>query len=46
MGQVTSQVKAVVDDPDNVFLINRLDGSLVTPSDIEGIIRVVEGRGV
>ncbi|MDR3357905.1 MAG: 2-oxoacid:acceptor oxidoreductase subunit alpha [Desulfovibrio sp.] len=46
MGQVTNQVKAVVDDPDNVFLINRLDGSLVTPSDIEGIIRVVEGRGV
>jgi 2-oxoglutarate ferredoxin oxidoreductase subunit alpha len=46
MGQVTNQVKAVVDDPDKVFLINRLDGSLVTPSDIEGIIRVVEGRGV
>jgi 2-oxoglutarate ferredoxin oxidoreductase subunit alpha len=46
MGQITDQVKAVVDNPDKVFLINRLDGSLVTPSDIEGVIRVVEGRGI
>ncbi|MDR1685775.1 MAG: 2-oxoacid:acceptor oxidoreductase subunit alpha [Desulfovibrio sp.] len=46
MGQVLAQVKAAAVNPDNVFLINRIDGLLVAPADIEGIMRVVEGRGI
>ncbi len=45
MGQVTSLVKPVVANPDRVFLVNRMDGHLVTPSDIGQVMRVVEGRG-
>ncbi|MBO4311420.1 MAG: 2-oxoacid:acceptor oxidoreductase subunit alpha [Desulfovibrionaceae bacterium] len=45
MGQVASQVKAVVANPDRVFLVNRMDGHLMTPSDISQVMRVVEGRG-
>ncbi|MDR1947210.1 MAG: 2-oxoacid:acceptor oxidoreductase subunit alpha [Desulfovibrio sp.] len=46
MGQVLTRVKAAAVNPDNVFLINRIDGSLVAPSDIENIMRIVEGRGM
>ena len=46
MGQVTAQVKQAVSRPDRVFLVNRVDGSLVTPTDIGAIMRVIEGRGV
>ena len=45
MGQVCSQVKQAVCDPERVFLVNRMDGQLITPTDIRKIIRVVEGRG-
>ena len=46
MGQVLAQVKACVDRPDTVFLANRIDGELITPSDIKSILRVIQGRGV
>ena len=46
MGQVLSQVKAAVDKPDRVFLANRIDGKLITPSDIKRLLRVIQGRGV
>jgi 2-oxoglutarate ferredoxin oxidoreductase subunit alpha len=46
MGQVLSQVKAAVDDPAKVFLVNRIDGKLITPSDIKGLLRVIQGKGV
>ncbi len=46
MGQVASQVKAVVANPDRVFLVNRMDGHLMTPSDISQVMRVYEGRGI
>lgn len=45
MGQITAQVKQAVDRPQRVFLVNRMDGHLVTPSDIGGIMRVIEGGG-
>lgn len=46
MGQVLTQVKAVVRNPDRVFLANRIDGKLITPSDIKQLLRVIQGRGV
>ncbi len=45
MGQVMAQVKQAVQRPDRVFLVNRLDGHLVTPTDIGKVMRVIEGRG-
>ncbi len=46
MGQVAEEVKKALPNPDRVFLVNRVDGTLVTPTDIGVIMRVIEGRGV
>jgi len=46
MGQVLSQVRAAVDRPERVFLANRTDGKLITPTDIKGLLRVIQGRGI
>lgn len=46
MGQVLAQVKAAVEEPGKVFLANRIDGKLITPSDIKGLMRVIQGRGI
>ena len=46
MGQVLAQVKAAVDEPSKVFLANRIDGKLITPTDIRGLLRVIQGRGI
>ena len=46
MGQVLAQVKAAVRKPGRVFLANRIDGKLITPSDIKKLLRVIQGRGV
>ncbi len=46
MGQVLAQVKAAVDYPGRVFLANRIDGKLITPSDIKQLLRVIQGRGI
>jgi len=46
MGQILQTVKLAVDDPEKVFLANRIDGSLITPTDIRNILRVIQGRGV
>jgi 2-oxoglutarate ferredoxin oxidoreductase subunit alpha len=46
MGQVMAQVKAAVKKPNRVFLANRIDGQLITPSDIKRLLRVIQGRGV
>lgn len=46
MGQVMRQVKAIVDQPEKVFLANRIDGKLITPTNIKGLLRVIQGRGV
>ena len=45
MGQVLAQVKQAVPNRDRVFLVNRMDGMLVTPQDIGKVMRTVEGRG-
>jgi 2-oxoglutarate ferredoxin oxidoreductase subunit alpha len=46
MGQVLAAVKQAVDNPESVFLANRIDGVLIQPVDITGIMRIIQGRGV
>ena len=46
MGQVLQSVKAAVDQPENVFLANRIDGEFITPTDIMKIVRLIQGKGV
>ena len=45
MGQVVTQVKHAVDNPHNVFLANRIDGELISPTDIKSIFRMIQGKG-
>lgn len=46
MGQILHEVKLALDEPERVFLANRIDGELITPLDIKQIIRLVQGKGV
>ncbi len=46
MGQVVFQVKNAVDNPNKVFLINRTDGELISPTDIKTHFRMIQGKGV
>lgn len=46
MGQVITQVKSAVDNPQNVFLANRIDGELITPTDIKTLLRIIQGKGM
>jgi 2-oxoglutarate/2-oxoacid ferredoxin oxidoreductase subunit alpha len=46
MGQLIQSVKLAVDEPDNVFLINRFDGELISDADIKKTLRIITGRGV
>jgi 2-oxoglutarate ferredoxin oxidoreductase subunit alpha len=45
MGQLTNVIKAVVNRSDRVFLANRIDGTLVTPGDIDAVVRAVGMEG-
>jgi len=46
MGQILSSVKLAVDDPQKVFLANRIDGVFIMPEDILNILRLIQGKGV
>jgi 2-oxoglutarate ferredoxin oxidoreductase subunit alpha len=46
MGQIMAAVKQAVDQPERVFLANRIDGVFITPEDIMKILRIIQGRGV
>jgi 2-oxoglutarate ferredoxin oxidoreductase subunit alpha len=46
MGQIMQAVKLAVDQPDKVFLANRIDGVFIAPSDIMNVLRLIEGKGV
>jgi 2-oxoglutarate ferredoxin oxidoreductase subunit alpha len=46
MGQVLQSVKSAVDRPDKVSLANQVDGTLITPTTILNILRIIQGRGV
>jgi len=45
-GQVTDAVKAAVENPERVFLANRIDGELISPTNIKNILRIIQGKGV
>jgi 2-oxoglutarate ferredoxin oxidoreductase subunit alpha len=44
-GQMLRTVKRAVDNPERVFLVNRIDGVFITPTDIRNILRYIQGRG-
>jgi 2-oxoglutarate ferredoxin oxidoreductase subunit alpha len=46
MGQVLQSVKLAVEQPERVFLANRVDGVFITPADIINILRIIQGKGV
>lgn len=46
MGQVVTQVRNAVYNPNKVFLANRIDGQLISPTDIKTVLRMIQGRGV
>ena len=46
MGQMVDVVKGAVERPHRVFLSNRVDGEMITPTDIKNLIRVIQGKGV
>ena len=46
MGQIFREVKMAVDQPEKVFLANRIDGVFITPVDIRNLLRLIQGKGV
>ena len=46
MGQILLEVRKALDDPERVFLANRIDGTFISPTDIRNILRVIQGKGV
>jgi 2-oxoglutarate ferredoxin oxidoreductase subunit alpha len=46
MGQVLQCVKMAVENPDKIFLANRIDGVFIMPNDILKILRLIQGKGV
>jgi 2-oxoglutarate/2-oxoacid ferredoxin oxidoreductase subunit alpha len=46
MGQIMREVKLAADEPQKVFLANRIDGVFITPADIVNIFRLIQGKGV
>ena len=44
--RVLSDIKLAVDEPEKVFLINRIDGELITDADIKKTLRIIMGRGM
>jgi len=45
-GQVCQSVRLAVDRPERVSLANRIDGVLISPTDIQRILHVIEGKGI
>jgi 2-oxoglutarate ferredoxin oxidoreductase subunit alpha len=45
-GHMCQQVRAAVQPAGKVFLANRMDGVMITPTDIKAQLRVISGRGV
>ncbi len=46
MGQMVTQVKNAVDNPNSVFLANKITGELISPDDIKSLLRMIQGKGV
>jgi 2-oxoglutarate/2-oxoacid ferredoxin oxidoreductase subunit alpha len=46
MGQILLEVRKALNDPERVYLANRIDGTFISPTDIRNILRVIQGKGV
>ena len=46
MGQVCRPSRLAVDQPERVFLANRVDGVFITAKDIKQTLRLIQGKGV
>jgi len=46
MGQILQAVKMAVEEPEKVFIANRIDGVFITDADIRNILRLIQGKGV
>lgn len=46
MGQMLQPVKMAVENPERVFLINKIDGVFITPTDIKSMLRLIQGKGM
>ncbi|MDY6905063.1 MAG: 2-oxoacid:acceptor oxidoreductase subunit alpha [Thermodesulfobacteriota bacterium] len=46
LGQIIKEVREAVDHPERVYLVNRVDGVFISPTDIRNMLRVIQGRGV
>ena len=46
MGQIVQEVKKALQEPERVFLANRVDGEFITPTNIKNVLRIIRGRGV
>ena len=45
LGQIASEVRKAVEEPEKIFLANRIDGELITPFDIRKIMQIISGKG-
>ena len=45
-GQLCQSVRLAVDQPERVFLANRVDGVFISPDDIQKTLRLIQGKGV
>lgn len=45
-GQICQSVRLAVDQPERVFLANRIDGEFISPDDIHKTVRLIRGKGV
>jgi 2-oxoglutarate ferredoxin oxidoreductase subunit alpha len=46
MGQLVGEVKRAVDHPERVYLANRVDGMMITPTDIRELLHIIHGKGI
>ena len=46
MGQILREVQVAVEEPEKVFLANRVDGTLISHRDIMDVLRIIQAKGV
>jgi 2-oxoglutarate ferredoxin oxidoreductase subunit alpha len=46
MGQVMKEVQCALEGAGQVFLANRVDGNMITPTDIKNVLRLIKGKGI
>jgi 2-oxoglutarate ferredoxin oxidoreductase subunit alpha len=45
MGQIMQEVKKALNNPEKVFLANRIDGHFITPTEVRHFLRIIQGKG-